>query len=176
MYVWDMRVTVRICAYQRVRNVRFSENLPCFLFLLSSFLDSPFCLITDNILSNKTENFLSLCWMIRYNYFMVRFTICYLDYWRSEHHRHEWYNFQQLIHPLSWHDLSIAKCDSFIKRGRWNILAEQIPPNYYFLQSGNSYFGVHDYDYFKWGRKCAVKCLNVSQDIYASWILICVWQ
>ena len=30
-----------------VRNVRFSENLACFVFVKHPFWDSPFCLITD---------------------------------------------------------------------------------------------------------------------------------
>ena len=36
-------------AYQGVRNVRFSENLACFVFLKHPFWDSPFCLITDDL-------------------------------------------------------------------------------------------------------------------------------
>ena len=32
-----------------LRNVRFSENLPCFVFLKHPFGDSPFCLITVNL-------------------------------------------------------------------------------------------------------------------------------
>ena len=40
-------------AYQGVRNVRFSENLACFVFLLPPFWDSPFCLITDELLTIK---------------------------------------------------------------------------------------------------------------------------
>ena len=39
----------RTCAYQRVRNVRFSENLTCFVFLKHPFWDLPFCLITNEI-------------------------------------------------------------------------------------------------------------------------------
>ena len=31
------------------KNVRFSENLACFVFLLPPFSDSPFCHITDDI-------------------------------------------------------------------------------------------------------------------------------
>ena len=31
------------CAYQDVRNVPFSENLACFVFLKHSFWDPPFC-------------------------------------------------------------------------------------------------------------------------------------
>ena len=42
-------VYVRACAYQGVRNVRFSENLACFVFLKHPFLDSSFCLITDDV-------------------------------------------------------------------------------------------------------------------------------
>ena len=38
----------RTCAYQGGRNVRFSENLACFVFLKHSFWDSPVCLITDD--------------------------------------------------------------------------------------------------------------------------------
>ena len=37
------------CAYQRVRNVRFLENLACFVFLKHPFWDSPFWLISDNL-------------------------------------------------------------------------------------------------------------------------------
>ena len=35
---------IQTCAYQGIRNVRFSENFVCFVFL---FWDSLFCLITD---------------------------------------------------------------------------------------------------------------------------------
>ena len=38
------------CVYQGVRNVHFSENLACFVFLKHPFWDSPFCLTTDVIL------------------------------------------------------------------------------------------------------------------------------
>ena len=56
-------------ALQGVRNVRFSENLPCFAFLLPTSWDSPFCFITDDLsfleqhkdLRGKTyENILSM--------------------------------------------------------------------------------------------------------------------
>ena len=40
---WYARIRARI----RVRNVRFSRNLTYFVFLKHPFLDSPFCLITD---------------------------------------------------------------------------------------------------------------------------------
>ena len=36
--------------YQRVKNVRFSENLTCFVFLKHTFWDSTFCLITNKII------------------------------------------------------------------------------------------------------------------------------
>ena len=42
--------SVRTCAYQWVKNVRFSENLACFVFLKHPFWDSPFCLITDEFM------------------------------------------------------------------------------------------------------------------------------
>ena len=40
-------IRTRTCVYQGVRNVRFSENLACFVFLKHLFWDSPFCLITE---------------------------------------------------------------------------------------------------------------------------------
>ena len=40
-------ICTRTCAYQGVRNNRFSENLACFVFPLPPFWDSPFCLIND---------------------------------------------------------------------------------------------------------------------------------
>ena len=38
---------VRTCAYQGIKNFRFSENLTCFAFLRHPFSDLPFCLVTD---------------------------------------------------------------------------------------------------------------------------------
>ena len=43
-------ICTRTCTYQGVKNVRFSENFTCFLFLKHPFWDSPFCLITDEFL------------------------------------------------------------------------------------------------------------------------------
>ena len=45
---------IRTCsgAYQGVRNVRFLENLTCFVFLKHPFWDWPFCLITDELVRN----------------------------------------------------------------------------------------------------------------------------
>ena len=44
--------------YQGVKNVRFSENLACFAFLLPPFWDSPFCHITDDL--TKTTLYLNI--------------------------------------------------------------------------------------------------------------------
>ena len=45
-------IRARTFVYQVVRNVCFSENLPCFIFYLPPSWDSPFCLsATDMILS-----------------------------------------------------------------------------------------------------------------------------
>ena len=44
---------IRACVYQGVRDVRFSENLACFVFLKHLLSDSPFCLITDDITSKR---------------------------------------------------------------------------------------------------------------------------
>ena len=41
--------------YQGV-NVRFSENLACFVFLKHLFWDLPFCLITNNMWNKYTNN------------------------------------------------------------------------------------------------------------------------
>ena len=41
-------IRTRTCACQGIRNVCFSENLTCFVFLTHPFWDSPFCLITHN--------------------------------------------------------------------------------------------------------------------------------
>ena len=43
-------IRTRTWAYQGVRNVRFSRNLACFVFLKHPFWDSPFCLITGELL------------------------------------------------------------------------------------------------------------------------------
>ena len=43
------------CAYQGIRNVHFSRNLVCFFFLKHPFWDSPFCLITDEIIGVLIE-------------------------------------------------------------------------------------------------------------------------
>ena len=42
-------IRTRTWAYQGVRDVRFSENLTCFVFLKYPFLDLAFCLITNEI-------------------------------------------------------------------------------------------------------------------------------
>ena len=61
---WKMNISYplihkRICAYEGVRNVSFSENLACFVFLKHPFWDSPFCLITYDLslICNLCKNF-----------------------------------------------------------------------------------------------------------------------
>ena len=51
-------IRTRTCAYQGVRNLRFSENLACFLFLKHPFWDSNFWLITDDKRTWKNHNFM----------------------------------------------------------------------------------------------------------------------
>ena len=46
-------ISTRTCAYQGVRNVNFSENLACFVFLKQPFWDSSFCLITDDFVHSN---------------------------------------------------------------------------------------------------------------------------
>ena len=50
-------IRTRTCAYQGVRNVRFSENLTWFIFLKYPFWDSPFCLVTDECLFSKQKKY-----------------------------------------------------------------------------------------------------------------------
>ena len=76
-------ICTRTCAYQEVRNVRFSENLTCFVFLKHPLCVSPFCPITDDILHHvlqgkyeKREKFLTTVREATYNnYFIVK---CFL--------------------------------------------------------------------------------------------------
>ena len=42
-------ICTHTCTYQGVRNVRFLENLACFIFLNHPFSDSSFCLITNEL-------------------------------------------------------------------------------------------------------------------------------
>ena len=45
---------------QGVENVRFSENLACFIFLSLPFWDSPFCPITDELIKVKVTDVILL--------------------------------------------------------------------------------------------------------------------
>ena len=51
--IWNKawKTKTSTCAYQGVRNIRFSENLACFVFLKHPFWYSPFCFITDEIVN-----------------------------------------------------------------------------------------------------------------------------
>ena len=48
-------IRIRMCAYQGVRNVAFSENLRCFDFLKHPSWDSPFCLNTNDLVLSTTS-------------------------------------------------------------------------------------------------------------------------
>ena len=58
MHISYSLIRTRTCAYQGVRNVHFSENLVCFVFLKHPFGDSPFYLITDEVMFPKTVKYL----------------------------------------------------------------------------------------------------------------------
>ena len=60
---------MRTCAYQVVRNVRFSENLMCFVFLLPLFCHLPFCLITVDLFFHQ----LGLVVLIKPAFFRKKF-------------------------------------------------------------------------------------------------------
>ena len=49
MNIYYLLICTRTCVYQGVRNIRFSKNLMCFVFLQHPFLDSPFCRIIDEL-------------------------------------------------------------------------------------------------------------------------------
>ena len=55
------QISTRTCAYQGVRNVRFSDNLACFVFLNHLFWDSLFCLITDEFYENHYNSEIDIC-------------------------------------------------------------------------------------------------------------------
>ena len=60
-------IRTRKCAYQGVRNVRFSKNLACFVPWNTRFWDSPFCHITD-----MTRKFGPGCYDFKLRYFINR--------------------------------------------------------------------------------------------------------
>ena len=49
-FKFEFRINAHTCANQGVWNVRFLENLTCFVSLKHQFLDLPFCYITDDSL------------------------------------------------------------------------------------------------------------------------------
>ena len=53
-------IRTRLCAYQEVKNVCFSEILVCFAFLKHPFWDSPFCLIPNDFLKFQEGEFVQL--------------------------------------------------------------------------------------------------------------------
>ena len=77
-------IRTRTCAYQGVQNVRFSENLVCFVFLKHPFWDSPFCLITDDLTNQiagmsgmKLLNSLIFCMLTEiYENLQIHFKMC----------------------------------------------------------------------------------------------------
>ena len=76
-------ICTRSCVYQGVRNVRFSENLTCFVFLKHPLWDSPLCLITDALslfckwLTVATDGTVGALMI------MNVWTICYALYWAN---------------------------------------------------------------------------------------------
>ena len=55
---WKTNISYPLCAYQGVRNIRFSEIVACFVFLKHPFWDSSFWLITEDY--NFLEDFRTL--------------------------------------------------------------------------------------------------------------------
>ena len=65
---------VRTRAYNGVKNVCFSKNLMCFVFLKHSFWNSPFYLITDNN-SHRAKNYNrnNLILLLQYIYYALMY-------------------------------------------------------------------------------------------------------
>ena len=117
------------CAYQGVRNDRFSENLACFVFLKHPFWDSPYCLVTNKV-SSASEAYLRPCQtsiMEVFIFFIVmvfqncqnqfqqcfRFFPCklYWIFWR-QHHGNEyflWATKNVNVKPLFKHDPELKR-------------------------------------------------------------------
>ena len=77
------------CAYQGIRNVRFSRNLGCFFFLKHPFWDSPFCLITDEIIGVLIE--MKMC-ISKYRLKMLS-----LNHYQED----------AFLHDKSWYSLNV---------------------------------------------------------------------
>ena len=90
-------ISTRTCAYQGVRNVRFSEILACFVSLKDSFWDSPFWLITDNLI-HRFKYYYTVLKLNIGNYathFLYISAFCSSKYLRKNY-------FQTLNTALSW--------------------------------------------------------------------------
>ena len=57
-----------MCTCQRVRNIRFSENLRCSVFLKHPFWDLPFCLITDSVYRFLCQSVHVSLWQVHCTY------------------------------------------------------------------------------------------------------------
>ena len=58
-------IRARTCAYQGVRNVRFSENLACFVFLEHPIEIRPFALLLTNFGELGHRGFAAFWWQFR---------------------------------------------------------------------------------------------------------------
>ena len=74
-------ICTRRCAYHGVRNVCFSKNLACFVFLEHPFWNSPFCLITDVFIYSQ-EIFL-ISSQLQYNKWL-REKLYKMSFWERE--------------------------------------------------------------------------------------------
>ena len=69
-------IRTHTCAYQGIRDVRFSENLSCFVFLKHPFWDSPFCLIRLDLNNcSFAVTRLTQLWSCQLKIFYCRFCI-----------------------------------------------------------------------------------------------------
>ena len=145
----------RKCAYQRVRNFRFLENLTCFVFLKHPFWDSPFCLITD-YLSCKLKSIIQIS-------LLYVFRIGCLKHWLAE-------SLRKLL--LKFFLVSLFLLANNIRKCRTRALI---------LIFWQSLKPTHDLDFYMWEMliaqsicNCICKC-HLFLDLYQNITLGFSW-
>ena len=87
-------IRTRTCTYQGVRNICFSENLACFVFLKHPFWDSSFCLITDDFCQTIFEIILNIFFVPTKKYTRLLTNRLHDTTWTNSRSKYE----QKLIH------------------------------------------------------------------------------
>ena len=109
-------IRTRTCAYQGVRNVRFSEILACFVFLKHLFWDSPFAL-------------LPMIWF--YGFFKRLLSLKNDNVWKCSLFR---CNIKTQTHCVSFMRYSVYYLLSHsIKLTSWSVLVEEVEYNFNYI-------------------------------------------